>query len=140
MSKPRAETIFFMHRDGTMLSFHSRIPVDDQDEKLFENMAEAIREQMNKVYVEGEHVHKLHFEGHNIMLEDSTHLYAAVVIGGEEQPLMYMETLRFLELIEHKHAEELDNWTGDKSVVKDLDRYSDALFMAMDKISDHSPE
>jgi len=140
MSKPRAESIFFMHRDGTLLSFHSRIPEEEQNEKLFERMVEVIREQMFKVYVEGEHVHKLHYEGHNIILEDSTHVYAAVVIAGEDQLLMYTEILRFLELIEHKHAYEFDNWTGDKSVVKDLDQYSDALFLAIDKISEHSPE
>ena len=64
----------------------------------------AIREQMNRAFNEGEHAHKLTYEGHSIILEDSSHVYAAVVINGEDQPIMYKIILKALQIMERKYA------------------------------------
>lgn len=131
---PLAETIFFIHRDGTLLSVKSRIPPEKLNKKLLSRMVMAIREQMNRAFKEGEHIHKLTYEGHSIILEDSSHVYAAVVIAGEEKPVMYKIILKALQIMEKRFASEFESWTGDRSKLSNLEKYSTAIFQAFDKL------
>ncbi|MCK5038295.1 MAG: hypothetical protein KAS16_04290 [Thermoplasmata archaeon] len=132
---PLAETIFFIHRDGTLLSVKSKIPPEDLSKKLLSRMVMAIREQMNRAYNEGEHVHMLAYEGHSIILEDSNHVYAAVVINGEVKPIMYKIILKALQIMERKYASNFDNWTGDRKKLTELEKYSTAIFQAFEKLN-----
>ena len=132
---PLAETIFFIHRDGTLLSVKSKIPPEKLSKKLLSRMVMAIREQMNRAFNEGEHVHKLTYEGHSIILEDSNHVYAAVVINGEEKPIMYKIILKALQIMERKYANEFNNWTGDRKKLREMEKYSTAIFQAFEKLS-----
>ena len=131
---PLAETVFFLHRDGTLLSVKSRIPPEKLNKKLLSRMVMAIREQMNKAFKEQEHVHKLTYQGHSIILEDSNHVYAAVVIAGEEKPVMYKIILKALQIMEKRFSKEFDNWAGDRSKLVNLEKYSTAIFQAFDKL------
>jgi len=134
--KPKfvAETIFLLHKDGTLLSVKSKKPPKELDKKLMSKMVMAVREQMGRAFKEGEHVHSLKYEGHTIILEDSRHVYAAVVVAGEAEPVMYRIILKALQIMEKKLAKELDNWSGDRSSLENLDRYTSAIFQAMDKL------
>ncbi len=132
---PVAETIFFIHRDGTLLSVKSKIPPEKLSKKLLSRMVMAIREQMSKAFNEGEHVHKLTYEGHSIILEDSNHVYAAVVINGDEKPIMYKIILKALQIMEKKYASEFNNWSGDRKKLTELEKYSTAIFQAFDKLN-----
>ncbi len=132
---PLAETIFFIHRDGTLLSVKSKIPPEKLSKKLLSRMVMAIREQMNLAYNEGEHIHKLTYEGHSIILEDSNHVYAAVVINGEDRPIMYKIILKALQIMERKYANDFDNWTGDRKKLTELEKYSTAIFQAFEKLN-----
>ena len=98
-------------------------------------MVMAIKEQMNRAFKEGEHVHTLTYEGHTIILEDSQHVYAAVVVVGEAQPVMYRIILKALQIMEKKLAKELNGWKGNRSSLENLDRYTSAIFQALDKIN-----
>ena len=129
-----AETIFLLHRDGTLLSVKSKKPPAELDKKLMSRMVMAIKEQMNRAFKEGEHVHTLTYEGHTIILEDSQHVYAAVVVIGEAQPVMYRIILKALQIMEKKLAKELDGWKGERASLENLDRYTSAIFQALDKI------
>jgi len=132
---PLAETIFFIHRDGTLLSVKSKIPPAKLSKKLLSRMVMAIREQMNRAFNEGEHVHKLAYEGHSIILEDSNHVYAAVVINGEDKPIMYKIILKALQIMERKYAKDFDNWSGDRKRLTELEKYSTAIFQAFEKLN-----
>jgi len=130
-----AETIFLLHKDGTLLSVKSKKPPKELDKKLMSRMVMAIKEQMNRAFKEGEHVHTLTYEGHTIILEDSQHVYAAIVVIGEAKPVMYRIILKALQIMEKKLAKELDSWKGDRSSLDNLDRYTSAIFQALDKIN-----
>ncbi len=134
--KPKfiAETIFLLHRDGTLLSVKSKKSPAELNKKLMSRMVMAIKEQMNRAFKEGEHVHTLTYEGHTIILEDSQHVYAAVVVVGEAQPVMYRIILKALQIMEKKLANELDSWDGDRSSLENLDRYTSAIFQALGKV------
>lgn len=129
-----AETIFLLHRDGTLLSVKSKKPPAQLDKKLMSRMVMAIKEQMNRAFKEGEHVHTLNYEGHTIILEDSTHVYAAVVVVGEAKPVMYRIILKALQIMEKKLANEFNGWTGDRSKLDNLDKYTSAIFQALDRL------
>jgi len=129
-----AETIFLLHKDGTLLSVKSKRPPAELDKKLMSRMVMAIKEQMNRAFKEGEHVHTLTYEGHSIILEDSQHVYAAIVIVGEAQPVMYRIILKALQIMEKKLDKELDSWKGDRSSLENLDKYTSAIFQALDKL------
>ncbi|MDO9538136.1 MAG: hypothetical protein Q7J68_07440 [Thermoplasmata archaeon] len=130
-----AETIFLLHKDGTLLSVKSKKSPTELDKKLMSRMVMAIKEQMTKAFKEGEHVHSLTYEGHTIILEDSTHVYAAVVIVGESKPVMYRVILKAIQIMENKLATEFTNWKGDRNSLENLDKYTSAIFQALDKLS-----
>lgn len=130
-----AETIFLLHKDGTLLSVKSKTPPAELDKKLMSKMVMAIKEQMNRSFKEGVHIHTLTYEGHSIILEDSQHVYAAVVVIGEAQPIMYRIILKALHIMEKKLARELDSWNGDRSSLENLDRYTSAIFQALERCS-----
>ncbi len=129
-----AETIFLLHKDGTLLSVKSKKPPAQLDKKLMSRMVMAIKEQMNRAFKEGEHVHTLNYEGHTIILEDSVHVYAAIVVVGEAKPVMYRIILKALQIMEKKLIKEFDDWTGDRSKLENLDRYTSAIFQALDRL------
>lgn len=129
-----AETIFLLHKDGTLLAVKSKKPPAELDKRLLSRMVMAIREQMSKAFKEGQHIHTLDYEGHSIILENSTHVYAAVVIKGETTPIMYKIILKALQIMEKKLRTEFDNWTGDRSTLKNLEKYTTAIFQAIDKV------
>jgi len=129
-----AETIFLLHRDGTLLSVKSKRSPAELDKKLMSRMVMAVKEQMNKAFKEGEHVHSLTYEGHTIILEDSVHVYAAIVVIGDAQPVMYRIILKALQIMEKRLKKELDNWDGDRSRLENLDTYTTAIFQALDKL------
>jgi hypothetical protein len=130
-----AETIFLLHKDGTLLSVKSRKPSTELDKKLMSRMVMAIKEQMGRAFREGEHVHALTYEGHTIILEDSVHVYAAVVIVGEPKPVMYRVILKALQIMEKKLAVELDGWKGNRNSLENLDKYTSAIFQALEKLN-----
>lgn len=134
-AKFTAEIIFLLHRDGTLLSVKSRKPPTELDKKLMSRMVMAIKEQMGRAFKEGEHVHSLAYEGHTIILEDSVHVYAAVVVKGEPKPVMYRVILKALQIMEKKLATEFDNWKGDRTRLENLDKYTSAIFQALDKLN-----
>jgi hypothetical protein len=80
-------------------------------------------------------VHSLAYEGHTIILEDSVHVYAAVVVIGEPKPVMYRVILKALQIMEKKLATEFDNWKGDRTSLENLDKYTSAIFQALDKLN-----
>lgn len=129
-----AETIFLLHRDGTLLAVKSKIPPKQLDKRLLSKMVMAIREQMTKAFEEGTHVHSLSYQGHTIILEDSEHVYAAVVVAGEAKPIMYKIILKALRIMEKKMKASFDNWKGDRSKLDNLDKYTAAIFQALDKL------
>ncbi len=129
-----AEMIFLMHRDGTLLAVKSRRPSAELDKRLMSRMVMAIRKQMALAFKEGEHVHTLSYEGHSIILEDSIHVYAAVVVTGEARPVMYKIILKALQIMEKKLKGPFDNWTGDRSTLFNLEKYTTAIFQAFDKL------
>jgi hypothetical protein len=130
-----AETIFLMHRDGTLLSVKSKKPASEIDKKLMSRMVMAIREQMSRAFKEGEHVHALTYEGHTIILEDSVHIYAAVVVVGEPRAVMYKVILKALQIMEKNMAQAFDSWKGDRNSLENLDKYTSAIFQALEKSS-----
>ncbi|MFO7618661.1 MAG: hypothetical protein R6W91_03275 [Thermoplasmata archaeon] len=130
-----AEIIFLMHRDGTLLSVKSRNPPSELDKKLMSRMVMAIKEQMGRAFKEGEHLHTLTYEGHSIILEDSVHVYAAVVIVGEAKPVMFRVILKAIQIMEKKLAAEFETWAGDRSKLENLDKYVTAIFQALDKVN-----
>jgi len=134
-AKFTAEIIFLLHKDGTLLSVKSRKPPNDLDKKLMSRMVMAIKEQMNRAFKEGEHVHSLTYEGHTIILEDSLHVYAAIVIVGEAKPVMYKVILKALQIMEKKLATEFDTWKGDRNRLENLDKYTSAIFQTLDKLN-----
>ena len=129
-----AEIIFLMHRDGTLLAVKSKRPSAELDKRLMSRMVMAIRKQMALAFKEGEHVHTLTYEGHSIILEDSVHVYAAVVVTGETRPVMYKIILKALQIMEKRLKTTFDNWTGDRSSLVNLDKYTTAIFQAFDKL------
>jgi len=136
-AKPRctAEMIFLLHKDGTLLSVKSKSPPTDLDKKLMSRMVMAIKEQMGRAFKEGEHLHSLTYEGHTIILEDSVHVYAAVVIVGEAKPVMYRVILKALQIMEKKLASEFDSWSGNRNALENLDKYVTAIFQALEKVN-----
>ena len=129
-----AETIFILHKDGTLLSVKSKKPPAELDKKLMSKMVMAIKEQMIRSFKEGEHVHSLTYQGHEIILEDSVHVYCAVVVVGEARPVMYKIVLKALQIMEKNFANEFNNWTGDRAALHNMDKYTSAMFQALDKL------
>jgi hypothetical protein len=135
--KPKctAEIIFLLHKDGTLLSVKSRNPPTELDKKLMSRMVMAIKEQMTRAFNEGEHLHSLTYEGHTILLEDSVHVYAAVVVAGEAKPVMYRVILKALQIMEKKLDNEFTSWKGDRNSLENLEKYVTAIFQALDKVN-----
>ncbi len=136
-TKPKctSEIIFLLHKDGTLLSVKSRNPPTELDKKLMSRMVMAIKEQMTRAFKEGEHLHSLTYEGHTILLEDSVHVYAAVVVAGEAKPVMYRVVLKALQIMEKKLDNEFTSWNGDRNRLENLDKYVTAIFQALDKVN-----
>ena len=130
-----AETIFLLHRDGTLLAVKSKIPPKELDKRLLSKMVMAIREQMSKAFKEGKHIHTLSFKGHEIILEASQHVYAAVVVVGEAKPIMYKIIHKALRIMEKKLENQFKDWSGDRNSLVNLDKYTTAIFQALDKLA-----
>lgn len=129
-----AETIFLMHKDGTLLAVKSKRPPAELDKKLLSRMVMAIREQMARAYKEGDHLHTLRYEGHSIILEDSVHVYAAVVVRGQAKPIMYRIILKALQIMERNLNQHFSRWRGDRAALDNLDKYTTAIFQAFEKL------
>jgi len=129
-----AETIFLMHKDGTLLAVKSKRPPAELNKKLLSRMVMAIREQMARAYKEGEHLHTLIYEGHSIILEDSVHVYAAVVVRGQAKPIMYRIILKALQIMERNLNQQFSRWRGDRAALDNLDKYTTAIFQAFEKM------
>jgi hypothetical protein len=129
-----AETIFLLHRDGTLLTVKSKIPPSELDKRLLSKMVMTIREHMAKAFDEGEHIHTINFKGHDIILEESEHVYAAVVVNGEAKSIMYKIIHKALQIMEKKMTKQFDKWTGDRAKLENMDKYTTAIFQALDKV------
>ena len=123
------ETIFIIHKDGTLLSVKSKQPKDQVDKKALSRMILDIRGRMDKG-----NVGTFQCDSSNVIMELGAHVCVAVAFKGEELPIMRRVLDKVVQIMERKNSDALNTWTGDRSRLMDMDRYPTALFQALDAL------
>jgi hypothetical protein len=124
-----AETVFIIHKDGTLLAVKSKQSKDSVDKKALSRMVLEIRARM-----ETGSTGSFQAEGSNIVLERGNHVCVAVSFKGEEQSIMRRVIDKVIQIMERKNADIFGSWTGERARVTDVDRYPTAVFQALDAL------
>ncbi|MFH0816973.1 MAG: hypothetical protein V1934_09205 [Methanobacteriota archaeon] len=126
---PLAETIFIIHRDGTLLSVKSKQSKEQVDKKALSHMVIEIRERMSKGSKEC-----FDADGSRVIMENGQHVCVAVAFKGDELPIMRKVIDKVVQIMERKNAAVFSNWTGDRARLIDMERYPTALFQALEQM------
>jgi hypothetical protein len=126
---PIAETIFIIHRDGTLLSVKSKQSKEQVDKKALSHMVIEIKERMTRGSKES-----FDADGMKVIMENGQHVCVAVSFKGDELPIMRKIIDKVVQIMERKNAEVFSGWTGDRAKLIDMERYPTALFQALEQM------
>jgi len=126
---PLADTIFIIHRDGTLLSVKSKHAKEQVDKKALSHMVLEIKDRMAKGAKEC-----FDADGLKIIMENGQHVCVAVAFKGDELPIMRKIVDKVVQILERKNAEAFSSWTGDRAKLLDMERYPTALFQALEQM------
>ena len=128
-SHSQAETIFIVHKDGTLLSVKSKQQKGQVDKKALSHMVQEIRDRMAKGARDC-----FDIEGSKVVMENGQHVCVAVGFKGEELPIMRKVIDKVVQIMERKNADVFSSWNGDRARIVDMERYPTALFQALDQM------
>ncbi len=118
----RIEEVFVVHRSGMLLTHRSRTPSPERDQDIlmavFQTMRDIPRDALSK---EEEAPVLLQHGQFNVLLEQGTHHYAAVVFRGEAGRSLAARLSRLSQRIEEEYGEMLASWEGDMWKVLGID-------------------
>jgi hypothetical protein len=127
-----AETVFIIHKDGTLLSVKSKQSKDNLDKKMLSQIILAIRARMV-----GESAGTFDSEGCSVSMCSGQHVCVAIAFKGTEQPVVRKVVEKVVQILERKNAAALSVWNGDRGSLLDMDKYPTALFTALEQVEKH---
>jgi hypothetical protein len=128
-AQPVAETIFIVHRDGTLLSVKSKQSKEKVDKQALIRIVNEIRDRIGKGSADSFAVDDL-----KVVMENGRHVCVAVAFTGDEIPIMRKVIDKVVQIMEHKNSGAFGSWSGDRSALVDMERYPAALFQALEQM------
>ncbi|MDX1534064.1 MAG: hypothetical protein R3291_00390, partial [Thermoplasmata archaeon] len=111
----RIEEVFVIHRKGILIAHQSRTLTPDKDRDILAAMFKAVQGFVQEAFARGTEgsMRGLRFENFNILIEQGTHHYVAVVYQGQENRRLARRVASLSQAIESEFAPVLAAWVGD---------------------------
>ena len=118
----RIEEVFVIHRKGILVAHQSRTLTPDKDRDILAAMFKAVQGFVQEAFAQGEEgsMRGLRFENFNILIEQGTHHYVAVVYQGQESRLLARRVATMSHTIEAEFGALLAAWVGDMNEMRGI--------------------
>lgn len=118
----RIEEVFVIHRKGILVAHQSRTLTPDKDRDILAAMFKAVQGFVQEAFAQGEEgsMRGLRFENFNILIEQGTHHYVAVVYQGQESRLLARRVATMSQTIEAEFGALLAAWVGDMNEMRGI--------------------
>ncbi len=118
----RIEEVFVIHRKGILVAHQSRTLTPDTDRDILAAMFEAVQGFVQEAFARGTEgsMRGLRFENFNILIEQGTYHYVAVVYQGQESRLLERRVATLSQSIEAEFGTLLAAWVGDMNETRGI--------------------
>ena len=119
-SGPDIEEVFVVHQRGVLIAHRSKTLTPDKDEDVLAAMLSAVQSFIQDAFNQHEDtpVRGLQFDKFNILVEQGTHHYVAVVFRGRDNGSLQARLHELSQRIEVEFGEILAQWQGDTTEVR----------------------
>ncbi|MFQ5920333.1 MAG: hypothetical protein ACE5I4_09880, partial [Thermoplasmata archaeon] len=120
----RIEEVFVIHRKGILVAHQSRTLTPDRDRDILAAMFKAVQGFVQNAFsadAEGT-MRGLRFENFNILIEQGTYHYVAVVYQGQESRVLERRVAELSQRIEAEFGALLASWVGDMNEIRGIRR------------------
>jgi hypothetical protein len=120
----RIEEVFVIHRKGILVAHQSRTLTPDRDRDILAAMFKAVQGfAQNAFSVDAEGTMRgLRFENFNVLIEQGTYHYVAVVYQGQESRFLERRVAELSQRIEGEFGALLAAWVGDMTEIRGIRR------------------
>lgn len=120
----RIEEVFVIHRKGILVAHQSRTLTPDRDRDILAAMFKAVQGFVQNAFSgDAESTMRgLRFENFNILIEQGTYHYVAVVYQGQESRLLERRVAELSRRIEREFGALLASWVGDMTEIRGIRR------------------
>ncbi len=118
----RIEEVFVIHRKGILVAHQSRTLTPDTDRDILAAMFEAVQGFVQEAFARGAEgsMRGLRFENFNILIEQGTSHYVAVVYQGQESRILARRVATLSQSIEAEFGALLAAWAGDMKEIRGI--------------------
>ncbi|MCJ2554727.1 MAG: DUF11 domain-containing protein [Candidatus Thermoplasmatota archaeon] len=118
----RIEEVFVIHRKGILVAHQSRTLTPDTDRDILAAMFEAVQGFVQEAFARGTEgsMRGLRFENFNILIEQGTSHYVAVVYQGQESRILARRVAALSQSIEAEFGALLAAWAGDMKEIRGI--------------------
>ncbi|MFQ5918992.1 MAG: hypothetical protein ACE5I4_02965 [Thermoplasmata archaeon] len=120
----RIEEVFVIHRKGILVAHQSRTLTPDKDRDILAAMFKAVQGFVQEAFARGTEgsMRGLRFENFNILIEQGTYHYVAVVYRGQESRRLARRVATLSQAIETEFGALLAAWVGDMEEIRGIRR------------------
>ncbi|MFQ5552688.1 MAG: hypothetical protein ACE5EW_03100, partial [Thermoplasmata archaeon] len=114
------EEVFVVHENGVLIAHRSKTLTPDKDEDILAAMLSTVQNFIRDAFTHHEDtpVRGLQFDKFNILVEQGTHHYVAVVFRGRDNGTLQARLHQLSVHIEQEFGPTLADWTGASSEVR----------------------
>ncbi|MFQ5552423.1 MAG: hypothetical protein ACE5EW_01690 [Thermoplasmata archaeon] len=120
----RIEEVFVIHKKGILVAHQSRTLTPDRDRDILAAMFKAVQGFVKDAFASGAEntMRGLRFENFNILIEQGTYHYVAVVYQGQENRVLERRVAELSHRIEEEFGALLASWVGDMQELRGIRR------------------
>ena len=120
LRRPSIEEVLVVHKNGVLIAHRSKTLTPDRDEDILAAMLGTVQSFIRDAFTEHEDtpVRGLQFDKFNILVEQGTHHYVAVVFRGKDNGTLQARLHHLSDRIEAEFREVLAEWSGVSSDVR----------------------
>ena len=118
----RIQEVFVIHRKGILVAHQSRTLTPDTDRDVLAAMFKTVQGFVQEAFARGTEgsMRALRFENFNILIEQGTYHYVAVVYQGRESRLLARRVAMLSQSIEAEFGALLAAWVGDMNEIRGI--------------------
>ena len=121
-SLPQLEEVLLFHKDGTLLSQHTRRMREGVDAEIEAGVISAIQDNLKgRMRTRGETPDLIELEGMRVVVERGADLSVATVLTGEEPDSLRLLMRRMLHEVQTRNEGALRAWKGDLGALHGVD-------------------
>ncbi|MEE9236334.1 MAG: hypothetical protein V3U52_00885 [Thermoplasmata archaeon] len=130
LNGPSIEEIFVVHRNGILLVHRSKTLTPDQDEDILAALFKTVQDFVQDAFSSHDDapMRGLQFGKFNILIEQGTYHYVAVVYKGTKSPSLEVRLSRMSRRIDEEFGDVLKGWDGAMNEVKGIRHILPALW------------